>query len=144
MANFTPTLAWSTAASPACRTPTREQPRDEGGAGTVARIAALIRFSRILGLHDQAAEERGPPQQVKEEQDQAQGFHQREICDRLRGPLATDSSDAVRCLTCDPGARAPPFSQLISAAEDEPAATWSWLASVEDAINGFFDPIATP
>ncbi|MGA9746197.1 MAG: alanine/glycine:cation symporter family protein [Nocardioides sp.] len=26
---------------------------------------------------------------------------------------------------------------------DEPAATWSWLAETEDAINGFFDPIAS-
>ncbi len=32
--------------------------------------------------------------------------------------------------------------QIISAVEDEPAQTWEWLSTVEDAINGAFDPIA--
>ncbi len=35
------------------------------------------------------------------------------------------------------------ITQLISAAEDEPAQTWEWLAKVEDAINGAFDPLAS-
>ena len=27
--------------------------------------------------------------------------------------------------------------------DSDTATTWTWLAEVEDAINGFFDPLAT-
>jgi len=37
----------------------------------------------------------------------------------------------------------PVITQLLSAAEDEPAQTWEWLAKVEEAINGAFDPLAS-
>ncbi|MBD8870081.1 alanine/glycine:cation symporter family protein [Nocardioides donggukensis] len=35
------------------------------------------------------------------------------------------------------------MSLVTVLATDEPAQTWEWLATVEDAINGAFDPIAT-